>query len=131
MQTNGTISPAIIADALNEYGEVSQSDILWCNAVHCAIVTNNDTRLGKYEDGEFRMSAYTVYISVDTSYYEALATEEDSIVTTADWDAIVIQTQTFNFERVRLTRYDENLGEFRVQSAEVFPRMGRIVIRVA
>lgn len=131
MQTNGTISPAFISTTENEHGEISSSVENWGTDIRCAIVVNNDTRLGKYEDGEFRMSAYTVLISVDTPYYSAIATEEDSTVVTTDWDAVVIQTKQFNYERVRLTRYDEDLGEFRVQKAEVFPRMGRITIQVA
>ena len=130
MQTNGTISPAIIAQQTNEYGEIVESSTAWGKAVHCSIVTNTDNRIGKYEDGEFRMSAFSILIDIDTTYYAPLATEQDDIVLTTDWDVIVVQTKQFNFERVRLTRYEESLGEFRVQNYEYFPRMGRIRINV-
>lgn len=131
MQANGTISPLLISTTENQYGEIASSAGNWGNAIHCAIVTNADTRIGKYEDGEFRMSAYSVLISVDTPYYSSLATAENSTIVTTDWDALVIQTKQFNYERVRLTRYDEDLGEFRVQKVEIYPRMGRIAIQVA
>lgn len=131
MQTNGTISPAIISHSENEYGEISTSQVMWGTAIHCAIVTNADTRIGKYEDGEFRMSAYKVLIDTTTPFFQAVTDENNAVAVTTEWDAIVVNSKQFNFERVRLTRYDEYLGEFRVQRYNIFPRMGRIELLLA
>lgn len=130
MRTNGTLEPAIIAEAINDYGETCESTTMWGDANACCITTNTDTRIGKYEDGEFRMSAYTILLTATTPFFDALVSESGDIVMTQDDKAIVVKIEGFNLERVRLTRYGEDLGEFRVQSYEIFPRVGRIQIRV-
>lgn len=131
MQTNGIITPSFINEETNEYGEITASAIAWGSSARCVIVTNTDNRLGKYEDGEFRMSAYTVYIDARSPLFVKLETGTGETLANEDWREIIVKGEYLNFNRVRLERHGEDLGEKRVQSCEYFPRMGRIVMRVA
>lgn len=121
MQTNGTISPAIITETVNEYGEVSATDKEWGDAVPCLIQTNTDNRIGKYEDGEFRVSSHTVVIECDASLFENESQETD--------DLGILATATA-LGRVKMEKHGYTLGEYRIQSCDLFPRMGRIVLHV-
>lgn len=103
MRTNGTLRYAIITeDGENEYGEAVSSSMEWSEPVPCSIKTNSDTRLGEYEDGEFRKASYQ----------------------------IMIELAEFPYNRVSLERLGENLGEHRVISAEPLTTVGRTKIIV-
>lgn len=103
MRTNGTLKYAIITDnGENEYGEAVDSTIEWSEPVPCSIKTNSDTRLGAYEDGEFRQASYQ----------------------------IMIELAEFPYNRISLERLGEDLGEHRVISAEPLATVGRTKIIV-
>lgn len=105
MRYNGVLQYQIVSQSeeLNEYGEVaSGQSVSWSEDIPCSIKTNNDTRKGKYEDGEFRQASFTVLIEVSS----------------------------IDAKRVRLTRLGEDLGEYRVLSVEPLATVGRIQIMV-
>lgn len=87
---------------MNEHGEPVGDSVRWCETpIECLISPNSDTRLGKYEDGEFRQASY----------------------------AVLIESQEFNAERVMLIRNGEELGDFRVISITALT-VGRVQILV-
>ena len=132
MKLNGTLKVAIISqESENEYGEQVQGSVAWSEPFDCCITTNSDNRIGKYEDGEFRMSAYTILIEDSEQFYEALAAQDGSFVATgSDGGVIDVERSRPVIDRVMLSRYGENLGEFRVQSIELFPSVGRTQLNV-
>lgn len=88
---------------VNEYGEPIGDTVQWSETpIDCSIAPNNDTRLGKYEDGEFRQASYT----------------------------ILIEEGWFMAERIKLFRGSESLGEYRIMSVRPLPTMGRVQIIV-
>lgn len=104
MQHNGTLSYETITGAsIDEYGEVTVGSSAWSDPLPCLIKTNNDTRLGEYEDGEWRKASFTVHLELEERLY---------------------------FDRVKLTRHGEELGEYRVQNIEALTTVGRIMIVV-
>lgn len=104
MRTNGTLQYLkVVLGGENEYGEPIEATTEWSDPIECSIKTNSDNRKGKYEDGEFRMASFTVLIESD---------------------------EEAQFERVKLTRHSEELGEFRVMSREPLTTVGRIQILV-
>lgn len=99
MRSNGKIWYAEISGGgVDGNGEPITSKEEWSEAVECAITTNNDTRKGKYEDGEFRQASFTVLIE---------GTPEKCPT------------------RVKLERYGEPLGEYRILSVTPLPLVGR------
>ncbi len=104
MRTNGTFQYQIIVPGeVNEFGEPTEATTVWSDPIACSIKTNSDNRKGKYEDGEFRMASFTVLIEND---------------------------ETAQFDRVKLTRHSEELGEYRVMNREPLTTVGRIQIVV-
>ena len=132
MRHNGTLKIAFISeDTENEYGEIVQGKVAWSHPYDCLITTNSDNRIGRYEDGEFRMSSYTILIENSKEFYAALAAECGSLVVTEeDGEVILVKHERPIIEMVSLTRYGEHLGEFSVQSLEAFPAVGRVQIHV-
>lgn len=103
MRANGTLKYAIITDGgENEYGEACETIMEWSEPVPCSIKTNNDTRIGAYEDGEFRQASYQ----------------------------IMIELARFPYNRIRIERKGEDLGEHRIISAEPMTTVGRTKIIV-
>lgn len=105
MRYNGHLKYQIVSDGdgLNEYGELDNSaQVSWSDEIPCSIKTNSDTRLGKYEDGEFREASFV----------------------------ILIEVAKFNANRISLERLGEELGEYRVLSIEPLTTVGRIQIVV-
>lgn len=104
MRTNGFLKYAIITEnSENEYGEVAESSsIEWSEPIPCSIKTNSDTRLGVYEDGEFRQASYQ----------------------------ILIELAEFPYTRISLERLGEDLGEHRIISVEPMTTVGRTRIIV-
>lgn len=91
------------SEELNEYGEIETSQSpSWSDDIPCSIKTNTDTRKGHYEDGEFRQASFT----------------------------ILIELAEFSAKRVKLSRLDEELGEYRVLSVEPLTTVGRVQILV-
>lgn len=88
---------------MNEYGEPVAASVAWGDPIACSIKTNNDTRKGKYEDGEFRQASFTILIEL---------------------------VGGFDADRVKLERLGEDLGEYRVLSVEPLATVGRIQIIV-
>jgi hypothetical protein len=132
MKLNGTLKVALTkSEHVNEYGEIVSSLQEWSKPIDCCISTNSDNRIGKYEDGEFRMSAYTILLEASGAFYEALAHEDSTLVENgSDGGLIGAERQMPVIDRVSLSRYGESLGEFRVQSMEAFPSVGRIQLSV-
>lgn len=87
------------------FGNPVASPSEWYNPIDCNIETLTDTRLGVYEDGNYRAASYVVLLEAD-----ALPCRKADIV--------------------RLERYGECLGEFRVASVDSLLGMGRIRITV-
>ena len=106
MRYNGHLKALIVSedeDSVNEYGEpITGEQESWGEEIPCSIKTNSDTRLGKYEDGEFRQASFLVLIEL------------------AKFDAV----------RIKLERLGEDLGEYRVISVEPLTTVGRIQIMV-
>lgn len=105
MRTNGTLQYAVIDDdavTMNEYGESVSSEQSWSEPIECSINVNSDNRIGSYEDGEFHVASYT----------------------------ILIETITFEHDRILLTRDGKSLGEFRVISIQPLSTVGRTQILV-
>lgn len=131
MKVNGTLKIALLSASENEYGEQVHGSIEWTKPFDCCISTNSDNRIGKYEDGEFRSSAYTILLESSESLYEAMAAESGTLVATgSDGGTINVPMSRPIVSRVSLSRHGEFLGEFRVQSVETFPSVGRIQINV-
>ena len=63
---------------------------------------HSDNRKGRYEDGEFRQASFT----------------------------ILVECIPFPYNRVKLERMGENLGEYRVMNAEPLTTVGRTQIVV-
>ena len=74
----------------------------WSDPLPCSIKTNSDNRKGRYEDGEFRQASFT----------------------------ILVECIPFPYNRVKLERMGENLGEYRVMNAEPLTTVGRTQIVV-
>lgn len=104
MRTNGTLKYAIITEGgENEWGEVDDTaSVEWSEPIPCSIKTLSDSRIGKYEDGEFRQASYQ----------------------------ILIELAEFPYNRIQLERLDEDLGEHRIISAEPLSTVGRTKIIV-
>lgn len=105
MRYNGHLQALIPSTdgGLNEYGEpTSGQQENWGEQIPCSIKTNSDTRLGRYEDGEFRQASFL----------------------------ILIECSRFDATRIKLERFGENLGEHRVLSVEPLTTVGRIQIVV-
>lgn len=132
MKLNGTLKVALTSkEVVNEYGEIVQSNVDWSIPFDCCITTNSDNRMGKYEDGEVRTSAYMVLIEDSGAFYDALRSVDNTMIAEGSDSGILdVEYQRPNFDRVMLSRYGENLGEFRVQSIELFPSVGRVQISV-
>lgn len=106
MRYNGHLIAQIISrgeDSVNEYGEpITGEQENWSEEIPCSIKTNSDTRLGKYEDGEFRQASFL----------------------------ILIELSKFDAVRIKLERLGEYLGEYRIMSVEPLTTVGRIQIMV-
>ena len=87
----------------NEFGELVESTSLWSEPIPCHIKTNSDNRRGKYEDGEFRQASFTI---------------------------LTEQMDNLSFNRVRLERQGEDLGEYGVMNAENIESQNRTQILV-
>lgn len=87
----------------NEFGELVESTSLWSEPIPCHIKTNSDNRMGKYEDGEFRQASFTI---------------------------LTEQMDNLSFNRVRLERQGEDLGEYGVMNAENIESQNRTQILV-
>lgn len=104
MKTNGTLSyQTLTTPGVNENGEPIPAQVTWSDPVPCLIKTNTDNRKGIYEDGEFRQASFTVVLELK---------------------------DLPDFGRIKLTRYSEELGEYRIMTREPFPNFGRIQIMV-
>lgn len=107
MRTNGTLQyQTLSASSLDENGEPIASRESWSEPIACNIKTNSDNRIGRYEDGEFRVASYTVLLEADA------------------------QKQYDSIKRVRLFRGAESLGEHRVICSESLSGHGRFQITV-
>ena len=89
-------------EVLSEWGEPIKAQSAWSEAIPCSIKTNSDNRKGRYEDGEFRQASFT----------------------------ILVECIPFPYNRVKLERMGENLGEYRVMNAEPLTTVGRTQIVV-
>lgn len=104
MRINGNIRIEIRqGGGLNQYGEPIAPAISWSEKMPCLISTNSDTRLGKYEDGEFRQASF-------------------SVLTEGRLES--------NPTRISLERHGEDLGEFRPLRIEWLPVVNRTQILV-
>lgn len=104
MRANGTLQYlTTIPAGKNEYGEPIPAQTILSEPIRCSVKTNSDNRKGVYEDGVFRQASFSVLL-------ESRPTEE--------------------FNRVRLTRDGEYLGEYQVMSREQLKTVGRISILV-
>lgn len=105
MRTNGYLTYETITESvLDEWGEVAEAQSVWSDPIPCSIKTNSDTRKGRYEDGEFRQASYTVMVEMQHDFTDT--------------------------NRLRLVRRGEDLGEFRIMTAEPLASVGRTQIVV-
>lgn len=103
MRTNGTLRYEILVEGgVNDYGEPDPAHSEWSEPIDCHIKTNSDNRLGRYEDGIFRMASFT----------------------------IMIELEKFPYNRIKLERLGEALGEYEVINAEPLTSVGRTKITV-
>lgn len=104
MRYNGHLQYQIQGESKeNEFGELVESESYWSDPKPCHIHTNNDNRKGKYEDGVFRQSSFTILCE---------------------------QLDNLSFNRVRLVRQGEELGEYGVMNAENLESQNRTQITV-
>lgn len=104
MRINGTLQYQKLTPAgVNKFGEPKPATIEWSDPIECLIKTNTDNRKGVYEDGEFRQASFLVHLEARN-------------------DAA--------FDRIRLYRQHESLGEYRIMSREPLTSVGRIQIIV-
>lgn len=104
MRANGELyTETRTAGGVNQWGEPLGDSVQWSETpIACLVTPNADTRLGRYEDGEFRQASYTV----------------------------IIEGEGLSAERVRLVRGGETLGEYRIMSIRPLPSAGRVQINV-
>lgn len=103
MRTNGTLRYEIpIGGGINEYGEPIPAHSEWSEPIDCSIKTNSDNRIGRYEDGVFRMASFTIMIEIAEIPYNS----------------------------VKLERLGEYLGEYQIINVEPLTSVGRIRITV-
>lgn len=104
MRYNGHLQYLIASEEneTNEYGEPIAHQESWSEEIPCSIKTNNDNRLGKYEDGEFRQASFVV----------------------------LIEMSKFDAKRIKIERLGEELGEYRILSVEPLTTVGRVQIMV-
>lgn len=104
MRTNGFLRYEIVkvVSGFNEYGEPIGNTEEWSEPVPCSIKTNSDNKNGRYEDGVFRMASFTV----------------------------LVEQMDFPYNKVRLERHGEHLGEYKVLNAEPLETVGRTKITV-
>lgn len=104
MRTNGYIQVLqSFGGEVNQYGEPIPTEEMWTEEIPCLIKTNSDTRKGAYVDGEYRHASFEIHVEL------------------LQWGSV---------KRIKLSRYDEDLGEYDVISIEPVPSMGRINIIV-
>ena len=103
MRTNGTLKYEIPTEGgVNEYGEPVPARSEWSEPIDRSIKTNSDNRIGRYEDGVFRMASFT----------------------------IMIELAKFPYNSIKLERLGEYLGEYQVINAEPLTGVGRTKITV-
>lgn len=103
MRTNGTLRYEKLVDGgINEYGEPIPAHSEWSEPIECSIKTNSDNRIGRYEDGVFRMASFT----------------------------IMIELAEFPYNSIKLERLGEYLGEYKTLNAEPLMSVGRTKITV-
>lgn len=104
MRTNGTIQYDVMGQGgVNEYGEPMAAQCSWSDPIPCSVAVNSDTRKGTYEDGKFRQASFT----------------------------ILIERQDLpEIHRVRIMRYEEDLGEYGIISIEPLALVGRVKLIV-
>lgn len=103
MRYNGTLRYEILTGGgVDDFGEPIEAQSCWSEPLSCSIKTNNDNRRGRYEDGEFRQASFS----------------------------ILVECIPFPYNRVKLERMGEKLGEYRVMSAEPLTTVGRTQIVV-
>jgi hypothetical protein len=109
MRTNGTLQiETVSSGGVNEYGEPTSAVSSYSDAIACNIKTNSDNRIGKYEDGEFRIASFTILVELEDDVAEKI----------------------LEAKRIKLTRFTESLGEYRVMNAELLPTVGRVQLTV-
>lgn len=107
MRTNGTLQYQVLSPGgIDDNGEPIAHTETWSDAIACNIKTNSDNRKGVYEDGEFRMASFIILLEADA------------------------KRKFENIKRVKLTRNDETLGEYRVICSEPLVTQGRFQIMV-
>ena len=103
MRINGTLRyEVLIGGGINEYGEPIPARSEWSEPIDCSIKTNSDNRIGRYEDGVFRMASFTIMIEIAEIPYNS----------------------------VKLERLGEYLGEYQIINVEPLTSVGRIRITV-
>lgn len=103
MRTNGILRYEILVEGgIDDYGEPIPEHSEWSEPIDCSINTNSDNRLGRYEDGVFRIASFT----------------------------IMIELADFPYNSIKLERLGEDLGEYKVLNAEPLTSVGRTKITV-
>jgi hypothetical protein len=105
MRTNGHLQYLTQTESnFNEDGEPIMGVSSWSSPVSCSIKTVTNNSNGRYEDGKFNQASYEVLV------------ENEQI--------------PLDTNRVRLYRYDVELGEFVVQGKPTPTSMDRVKIIV-
>lgn len=100
---NGTIVPKIVSGGgINDDGIPVPVVESWGDPISCRIQTNSYSEKGKYEDGKFTMSSYTIYTDI----------------------------QSFTADRIKVYINGIDRGEFNVQYLEVLALTGQMKITV-
>ncbi|MCL1932843.1 MAG: hypothetical protein FWF53_03375 [Candidatus Azobacteroides sp.] len=100
---NGTIQAKVkTGGGLDENGNPARPSETFGEPIPARVITNNKNNLGKQDGNTFIAASYE----------------------------ILIEPQTFEAERVRLTRFGRDMGEFSVMSAEYLETVGSVKIIV-
>lgn len=83
-------------------GQSESGEPYWADPIPCSVKVNSDTHTGEYVEGEYRQSSFTV----------------------------LLESMPFTYRSVRLSRFGEFLGEFRVMSVEPLATVGRVRVIV-
>lgn len=100
---NGVIVPKIVSGGgIDDDGIPVPVVESWGEPIECRIQTNSYSEKGKYEDGKFTMSSYTIYTDI----------------------------QPFTAERIRVSINGTERGEFNIQYLETLSITGQMKITV-
>lgn len=120
MRTNGFFQYEILptnGSDFDEYGNpIAVTELSYSDKCECLIKTVTDNRKGVYEDGTFRQSSYEVLTEHSDQLFDTLRKVKSILLHRSDG--------------ANSSAFDEDLGEFAIQSVQPLLTVGRLRIIV-